>query len=107
VNTHTARLGTGALRNVRVKKPKTARPRSRSTEPAGSCPAANVDIGNVRPNGTTAKTLRLAAAPVNADRSVRFASKLKKGRYRWTPHATYRAARPAAAPFVSPRGRNR
>jgi hypothetical protein len=88
VNIDTTRPGTVALRNVRVKKGKTARLRFRINEPAGLSPTADVVIRVKRANGTTAKTLRVAAAPVNSDSSVSFKCKLKKGRYRWTVSAT-------------------
>ena len=88
VSIDTTKPGTVALRSVRVKKGKTARLRFRISEPAGLSPTASVVIRIKRSNGTTAKTLRVAAAPVNSDNSVSFKCQLKKGRYRWTVSAT-------------------
>lgn len=88
VNIDTTRPGTEALRDVRVKKGRTARLRYRVTEPAGLSPTADVVISVERADGTTAKTLRVADAPVNVEGSVSFACDLRKGRYTWHVYAT-------------------
>lgn len=96
VNIDTTKPGTAALRDVTVRRGRTARLRFRITEPAGLSPIASVVIRVKRANGTTAKTLRVADAPVNADGSVRFTCNLRRGRYTWYVYATDLAGNPQA-----------
>jgi hypothetical protein len=88
VNIDTTKPETEALNNASVKRRKTANLKFRVSEPANLSPSAKVVIKVKRRNGTTAKTITIAAAPMNAQQTASFKCTLAKGTYKWYVYAT-------------------
>jgi len=88
VSIDTTQPGTEALKDVSVKKGKTANLKYRVSEPANLSPTADVVIKVKRSNGTTAKTFTMDDVPMNSQQTKSFKCNLAKGTYKWYVYAT-------------------